>query len=91
LHGLVIEALIVIGSGRRGLVQVPGAHATVVLGRVVIGEVIGEISITRPPCDLVVALTDTVTDPIIPHVHRFGSFLSDGVVAWRCQWRYYCR
>jgi hypothetical protein len=52
-----------------GLMQVPGAHATVVLGGVVLGEVIGEISITGPPCNLIVALTEAVTDPVVSHIH----------------------
>jgi hypothetical protein len=85
LQGLVIEALVVVGRGCWGLVQVPGAHGTVVRGRVVLGEVIGKISVTRPPCNLVVALTDAVTDPIIPHVHRLGDASGGAIVGEDCR------
>ncbi len=47
---------------------------------VVLGEVIGFVGSTQSPKDVILALVDTITDPIELHVNGLGPFLFDVVI-----------
>jgi hypothetical protein len=43
-------------------------------------EIIGALSRTSPPIDMVVVLPDVVSNPIELHIHGFGLFLLYGFI-----------
>ena len=51
-----------------------------VLGRVVLGEVIGEVLRPRSPRDRIFATCHSVADPVVAHVDGFGTLEMDRVV-----------
>ena len=60
--------------------EVAGAHEAMVRRRVVFSEVVGKVVGSFAPVDMIVALGDTVFDPVETHVHGFGPALFDGVI-----------
>ena len=60
--------------------EVAGAHEAMVRRRVVLGEVVGKVVGAFAPMDEVVALCNTIFDPVESHVHGLGSALFDGVI-----------
>jgi hypothetical protein len=46
----------------------------------VFGEVVSEVVAASGPIDVELVLKDAVADPVIPHVHGFGSALFDRVI-----------
>jgi hypothetical protein len=73
-------------SGRRcfgggsGSFEIAVAHAAMVRGRMMLGEVIGQVIATAAPVYQELALLDTVFDPIEAHIHGLGAFVLDGVI-----------
>ena len=58
------------------------AHGAVVLGRVVLGEIVGEVVYALPPGDNDVSRFDLVSDPVVAHVESLGALLRDGLVGY---------
>lgn len=56
------------------------AHELMVLGRMVLGEIIGKIVTAFLPVDSELALADAIADPVEAHVDGFGAALLDSVV-----------
>ena len=52
----------------------------------VFGEIVGIVLVAGFPVDTELALVDTVSDPVVAHVHGFGASDFDSVVgnAFRC-------
>ncbi len=69
---IIIQARIVVVVV--GLQKVSRAHGDMMIGMMMLCEIIGALSRTSPPIDMVVVLADPVTDPIEPHIHSFGAF-----------------
>ena len=63
-----------------GYLEVRGTHLLVMRGRVAFGEVVGIVVLAAFPVDSELTLSDSVADPIEPHVHGFGAFGFDRVV-----------
>jgi hypothetical protein len=61
-------------------VEVGGAHSLVMGRRIVFSKIVCEIIFSWSPIDFVLSWTDTVANPVEPHVHGFGPLLFDGVV-----------
>ena len=55
-------------------------YVLVMFGGVVLGPLVGEISITRSPIDAELALAFVVSEPVEMHVHCFGAFWLDFAV-----------
>jgi hypothetical protein len=53
------------------------AHTAMVSGCVVLGHIVCEVSSSRAPVDMELALVDTVFEPVEAHVNGFGSLLLD--------------
>ncbi len=60
--------------------EVPGAHASMMGGCMVLGEVIGIVFETTAPVDDELAVGDAVFNPVETHVDGFGAALFDGIV-----------
>jgi len=71
-----LETIKCIGGG----VQIGWAHVLMMHIWVVLGEIVGFVCGTRSPEDVILDLTNTVTNPIETHVNGFGSFLFDVVI-----------
>ena len=56
------------------------AHGAVMLGRVVLGEIVGEVVDALPPGDNYVSGFNLVSDPVVAHVECLGALLRDGLV-----------
>ena len=56
------------------------AHATMMAGGVMLGEVVSKIVGPGLPVDKKLALSDAVADPVEAHVNCFGSSLFDSVI-----------
>ena len=61
-------------------VQVGRSHNTVMGRRVVLGEIVTEVSAAGFPINEKLALPGAVLDPIEAHIYGFGSFLIYGAV-----------
>ena len=57
--------------------EVDGAHADVVSGRMMLGDVVAEVFMTWSPGDEELALFRAVLDPIETHVYCLGPLLID--------------
>jgi hypothetical protein len=60
--------------------KISRAHGDMIFGRMMLCEIIGALSRTLPPIDMVLVLPDGVSNPIESHIHGFGSFLFYGFV-----------
>ena len=61
-------------------VQVGRSHNTVIVRRVVLGEIVTEVSAAGFPINEKLALSGAVLDPIEAHIDGFGYFLLYGAV-----------
>ncbi len=60
--------------------QIGWADSLMMRGGMVLGEIIGMISVARPPKAVKLSLADAISDPIKAHVDGLGSFLFDHVI-----------
>lgn len=60
--------------------QVGGSHSAMVGRGVVLGVVVSKVCGSRFPLDMILALLDSVLEPVEPHVNSFGAMLFDCVV-----------
>jgi hypothetical protein len=78
--------IIAIGRSEGGviifcLVQHFRALGLVVLGRMVLGVIIGTVCPAAFPANVELALANAVPDPIVPHIHGLGAALLDAVIS----------
>ena len=62
------------------LMQVGGSHPAMMSWGVVLGVIVSKVGGTRFPVDMVLALLDSVLEPVESHVNGFGATLLDCVV-----------
>lgn len=62
------------------VVQIVWPHRLVMMGRMVLGEVVGIIVGSFFPMHKELPLFDAVSCPIIPHINRLRSFLLYGII-----------
>ena len=55
------------------------SYLSVMCGRVVLGEVVSQVGAARGPEEVVLALFDSVLEPVEAHVYGFGAALLDSV------------
>ena len=67
-------------GGRDGGEEVVGAHCLMMRRGVMLGEIVGPISVAGPPKDMEITLARAVADPVKAHVNCFGAALFDGVI-----------
>jgi hypothetical protein len=75
-----VEAVIIIGGRFARNMQISRAHALMVPGRMMLCKVVCLVGGSVPPVDVKLSLADLVTDPVVSHIHGFGSFLFNHVI-----------
>ena len=75
---IIIQARIVVVVV--GLQKVSRAHGDMMFGMMMLCEIVGAVSRSAPPIDMVLFLPNAVANPIEAHIHGFGSLLFDGFV-----------
>ena len=75
---IIIQARIVVVVV--GLQKVSMVHGDMMFGMMMLFEIVGAVSRSAPPIDMVLSLSDAVADPIETHIHCFGSFLLHGFI-----------
>jgi hypothetical protein len=63
-----------------GLQKVSRAHGDMMFGMMMLCKIVGAVSRSAPPIDMVLFLPNAVANPIEAHIHGFGSLLFDGFV-----------
>ena len=58
-----------------GAMKIRGSNGAMVFGWMVLGKIIGAVEGAFAPIDVVLALANTVADPVEAHVDGFGAFL----------------
>jgi hypothetical protein len=75
---IIIQARIVVVVV--GLQKVSMVHGDMMFGMMMLFEIVGAVSRSAPPIDMVLFLPNAVANPIEAHIHCFGSLLFDGFV-----------
>ena len=63
-----------------GAMKIRGSNGAMVFGWMVLGKVISAVEGAFAPINVVLALANTVADPVEAHVNGFGAALLDGAI-----------
>jgi hypothetical protein len=69
---IIIQARIVVVEV--GLQKVSRAHGDMMFGMMMLCEIVGAVSRSAPPIDMVLVLSNAVANPIEAHIHGFDRF-----------------